>query len=89
MRGRKRKDAGSRGGKVVTVTTYLDEAFVDELDVLADKIGIPRSQMVRNLTMMAFEDVKILDAFGLFTLIRKIEDMRKDFHGSRERLQPA
>ena len=87
MRGK--KGTRDRKSKVMTVTTYFDESFVEQLDALADKIGIPRSQMVRNLTMMAYEDAKILDAFGLFTLVRKIEDMRRDFYGPREQAQPA
>lgn len=85
---RRRKEiAGDQGGMGISV--YLDADFVREVDALADKIGITRSQMVRNLAMVGYEDSKILDAFGLFTLVRKIENMRKDFHGSSEQLQPA
>lgn len=86
---KKAKKAGDQGGKGKVISVYLDEAFVDQVDALANKIGITRSQMLRNLAMAGYDDAKILDAFGLFTLIRKIENMRKEFHGSSEQLQPA
>lgn len=89
----KRKEAGSRGGKVVTITTYLDEALVDAIDVLAAKAGITRSQLVRNMVMAAYDDVKLLDAVGLFTLIVKMESARRIYlEGLKDgfsQLQPA
>lgn len=86
---RRRKAIGEQGDKGITISIYVDSSFVGQVDALADKIGVTRSQMFRNLAVVGYEDAKILDAFGLFTLMRKIEDMRKDFHGSSEQLQPA
>lgn len=60
-------------GKVV-VSVYCDEKWVERVDALAAKIGVSRSQMIRNLAMVGYEDAKILDAFGVYTLIRKVED---------------
>lgn len=84
---RPRSVAGDQGG--IRVTVYLDAAFVQRVDVLADKLGVNRSQMLRNLAECGYEDAKLLDAVGLFTLCRKLQDIRKGNYGPSEQLQPA
>lgn len=79
--------AGDEGG--TRVTLYLDAELVQRVDALAKKLGVNRSQMFRNLVECGYEDAKLLDAVGLFTLFRKIQDIREENHGRGEQLQPA
>jgi hypothetical protein len=69
------------------VNMYLDVDTICEIDRLAEKVGISRSRLARNLLLMGLDDAKTLDAFGIFTLIRKWESLK----GSRgkEELQTA
>lgn len=60
---------------------YLDAKTIAEIDRLAEKVGISRSRLIRNLLLMGLDDAKTLDAFGLFTLIRKLEGMMSKDRG--------
>lgn len=68
----------SRGQKRgLPCTFYADEEFLKKVEALAAKIGISRSQMLRNLAMSGYEDARLLDALGLLALVGKIEALRK------------
>jgi len=62
-------------------TVQLDPEFVEKLDKLAGKIGISRSNLMRNLLENAYEDAVMLDRIGLVAafkfgqkMIRKIKE---------------
>lgn len=69
MRGKKSKETENK----IIVSIYVDGDFVQAVDKLAEKLGLSRSQMFRNLAMVGFDDAKALDALGLLTLVRKVE----------------
>lgn len=61
-------------------TVQLEPEFVAQLDKLAAKIGLTRSQLMRNLLHVAYDDVIVLDKIGLIAafqmgqkLIRQIK----------------
>jgi predicted DNA-binding protein len=51
-------------------TVQLEPEFVAKLDKLADKLGISRSQLMRNLLESAYEDVTMLDKIGVFATLK-------------------
>ena len=62
-------------------TVQLDPEFVQKLDKMAAKIGISRSNLMRNLLENGYEDAVMLDRIGLVAafkfglkLIRKIKE---------------
>jgi len=48
----------------------LDPEFVKKLDVMADKIGITRTQLMRNLLESAYDDAVMLDKIGLIAAFK-------------------
>lgn len=75
-------------GRPTEITNGVDmgirfsAAMIERLDRLADKIGISRAQMIRNLLEVALDDAELLDGVGAFTLAKWFEAMRE---GMRER----
>ncbi len=62
-------------------TVQLDPEFAERLDKLAAKIGISRSNLMRNLMENGYEDAVMLDRIGLLAafkfgqkMIRKIRE---------------
>ena len=51
-------------------TVQLDPEFVEKIDKMAEKLGLSRSQMMRNLMKSGFEDAVMLERFGLFSAFR-------------------
>ena len=51
-------------------TVQLDPDFVAKLDVLADKVGVSRSQLMRNLMESAYEDTVMLESIGLIAAFK-------------------
>jgi hypothetical protein len=50
-------------------TVMLRPSVVDEIDKLAKKLGLSRSQLMANLIDVALEDAKLLDKIGVFKLV--------------------
>lgn len=62
-------------------TIQLDPEFVAKIDKMADKMGMKRTQLMRNLMIAGYEDAVMLEDIGLFAaykfgdkLIRKIKE---------------
>ena len=72
----------TKTGKVkMQVTLQLDPEFVEKVDKMAESLGMPRSQVMRNLMMNGYDDAKILQNAGLFAayklgekVVRKIKN---------------
>lgn len=62
-------------------TVQLEPQFVAKLDKMAEKIGVSRSQLMRNLLESAYEDALMLDRIGLIAafhfgqkMVKKIKE---------------
>lgn len=72
----------TRTGKTkMQVTLQLNPEFVEKVDKMAESLGMPRSQVMRNLMMNGYDDAVILQKAGLFTayklgekVVRKIKN---------------
>jgi predicted transcriptional regulator len=51
-------------------TVQLEPEFVAKLDKMADKIGVSRSQLMRNLLESAYEDCVLLEKIGLLAAFK-------------------
>jgi len=63
------------------VTIQLDAEFVEKVDRMAERLGLSRSQMLRNLAVNGYDDAVILEKTGLFSayklgekVVRKIKN---------------
>lgn len=86
---RPKKTGQELGTEGMQVSVWVDAEFIRKVDVLADKLHISRTRMLRNLMLAGYDDARLLDAFGLFTLFQKVEEMRKGNYETGEQLQPA
>lgn len=50
------------------VSIQLDTRLVKKIDARAKKLNLSRSQLLRNLIEIAYEDMVVLDAIGLLTI---------------------
>jgi predicted DNA-binding protein len=51
-------------------TVQLEDEFVDKLDKMADKLGVSRSQLMRNLMENGYDDVVMLDKIGMIAAFK-------------------
>ncbi|MBN2254624.1 MAG: ribbon-helix-helix protein, CopG family [Deltaproteobacteria bacterium] len=56
-------------------TVMLEPSTVEEIDKLAEKIGITRSQLMRNLIITGIEDTKMLDKLGIIGTVKIARDL--------------
>lgn len=61
--------------KQLTVT--IDEKIYNDIDKLAKKVGLNRSQMVENLLGVALMDVRILKFVGLIDLAVAVMNLQE------------
>lgn len=74
-----------RQDETTTITIRMEKADMKRLERMAKKLGIKRSTFAKNMVLAGMEDAEFLDAVGLFTLMRKIEQWReKAFEGQQE-----
>lgn len=55
-------------------TVQLEPEFVDKLDKLADKLGLTRSQLMRNFLESGYADAMMLEEIGLLAAFRFGQD---------------
>jgi hypothetical protein len=60
---------GEAMGMKKQYTVQLEPEFVENIDKLAEKLGLTRSQMMRNLMESAYQDAILLDKVGLFKAV--------------------
>lgn len=61
-------------------TVMLEPKMVDEIDRIAEKVGISRSQLMKNMIEVGLESVKVYEALGVISAVgygRKIIDWFK------------
>jgi predicted DNA-binding protein len=51
-------------------TVQLEDEFVEKLDKMADKLGVSRSQLMRNLMENGYDDVVMLDKIGMIAAFK-------------------
>lgn len=60
-------------------TVQLEDDVIERIDCLAEKVGVNRSQFMRNLIMVGLEDAEILNRTGFITAIKISRDIRDKF----------
>lgn len=60
-------------------TVQLEDDVIERIDCLAEKVGVNRSQFMRNLIMVGLEDAEILNRTGFIDAIKISRDIRDKF----------
>jgi len=60
-------------------TIQLDPDFVDEIDKLAKKLGLSRSQFMGRLLQSGYDDAYWLDKLGVLTVARGLIDLKEKY----------
>ncbi len=66
---------GKKEIKGQLVCTKVEQEFLDELDFYAKKLGLTRSQLMRNIMRSGLDDLKVLYSTGALALISKGIDL--------------
>lgn len=51
-------------------SVQLEPEFVAKLDAMAEKLGLSRSQLMRNLLQAAYDDAVMLDKIGILAAVQ-------------------
>ncbi len=67
----------------VNVTLQLEAEIVQSVDKLAQELGMSRSRLMRNLVLSGWDDVRRLDAIGVFTLVLRAEEFMAQIRSAK------
>ena len=56
---------------------------MERIEKVAKKLNMPKSRVIRNLTLIGLEDAELLNKIGAFDLIKLIEKLREKALGTR------
>lgn len=72
--------------EIIVVSCRLSKRDNSRLEAMAKRVGVTKSILVRNMVLAGMEDASVLDALGLFKLMRAIEGLREGL-SAKEALQ--
>lgn len=72
----------------VTISVILEKKAVEEIDKIANKLGLSRSKMVRNLTYMGLDDARLLNKLHIYDAVVSVQILRKFLTSSPENEEP-
>jgi predicted DNA-binding protein len=65
----------------------LSKEEMERIEKVANKLGIPKARLIRNLTLAGLEDAELLEKLGLFEVIKIIEKIKEKALKSNEILK--
>ena len=65
----------------------LSKEEMKRIEKVANKLGIPKARLIRNLTLAGLEDAELLEKLGLFEAIKIIEKIKEKALKSNEILK--
>ena len=65
------------------VRVRLTKEEMKRIEKVANKLGIPKARLIRNLTLAGLEDAELLEKLGLFDVIKLIEKIREKALGTK------
>jgi len=72
-------------GKVITI--WVDEETVRRLDKVAKKIGISRSKLMENLTLIGLEEAETMGKIGVLQLAVILAEIKEKIGKRLDRLE--
>jgi predicted DNA-binding protein len=65
------------------VRVRLTKEEMERIEKVANKLGIPKARLIRNLTLAGLEDAELLEKLGFFEAIKLIEKIREKAIGTK------
>ena len=62
----------------------LTQEEMERIEKIAQKIGITKSRLARNLVLAGLEDAELLNKLGLFDIVKMIEKIREKALGIKD-----
>ncbi len=62
----------------------LTQEEMERIEKIAQKIGITKSRLARNLVLAGLEDAELLNKLGLFDAVKMIEKIREKALGTKD-----
>jgi len=69
------------------IRVRLTKEEMKRIEKVANKLGIPKARLTRNLTLAGLEDAELLEKLGLFEVIKIIEKIKEKALKSNEILK--
>lgn len=77
--------------KKTQITLNIKDNTLEEVDALAKKLNLSRSQLIVNLMESGLDDAKLLDGFGLFDVFmsggKLAKSIKEKFYKGEARLE--
>ena len=56
---------------------------MERIEEIAKKLGIPKSRVIRNLTILGLEDAELYNKLGFFDIVNAIKKLREKALGTK------
>ena len=66
------------------ITIRVNEKEYKRIEEIAQKLNMPISRLMRNLTLIGLEDAELLNKIGAFDLVKMIEKIREKALGTKK-----
>ncbi len=77
---------GKKMKREKNLTIRVSEEEYKRIENIANKIGIPKTRLARNLIIAGLEDAELLDKLGAFDIAKLIEKIREKALGQNYKL---
>ena len=57
---------------------------MERIEKIAKKLNMPKSRVIRNLTLAGLEDAELLNKIGAFEIVKMIEKLRERALGTKD-----
>jgi len=57
---------------------------MERIEEIAKKLGIPKSRVIRNLTILGLEDAELYNKLGFFDIVNAIKKLREKALGTKK-----
>ena len=57
---------------------------MERIEKIAKKLNMPKSRVIRNLTLAGLEDAELLNKIGAFEIVKMIEKLREKALGTKD-----
>ena len=78
------KKQGQKMRRDIKFEVRFSKEEMERIEKVANKLGIPKARLIRNLTLIGLEDAELLDKIGAFDLIKLIEKLREKALGTKD-----
>jgi len=69
----------------VNVTIRFSETEMKEIEAISKEIGIPKTRLIRNITLSGLDEAKVLSKLGVLKGTKKLIEFKETFLSANKR----